>query len=117
VDQEVVEGPAHMQSIITLEPAEGAFPVCSGCGVASRRLHVYGTRRVRDLNLAHARVHLVVPARKLRCDGCGTIRAESHDFLGPYRRHTVRFERAVADLCRHLPIKQVAEHFDLRGTP
>jgi transposase len=25
----------------------------------------------------------------------------------------VRFERAVAELCRYLPIKQVAEHFDL----
>lgn len=113
VDQEVIEGTTHMQSIITLVPSEGAFPICSGCGQESRRLHVYATRRVRDLNLAHARVHLVVPARKLRCAGCQTIRTEGHGFLGPYRRHTVRFEQAVADLCRHLPIKQVAEHFDL----
>jgi transposase len=109
----MVEATTHMQSIITLAPLEGAFPICPGCSQESRRLHVYATRRVRDLNLAHARVHLVVPARKLRCDGCQTIRTEGHDFLGPYRRHTVRFEQAVADLCRHLPIKQVAEHFDL----
>jgi transposase len=74
---------------------------------------MYGTRRVRDLNLAHARVDLVVPNRKLRCANCRTIRTEGHSFLGSYRRYTLRFERAVADLCRHLPIKQVAEHFGL----
>jgi transposase len=92
---------------------EGASPFCSACGENSERLHMYGTRRVRDLNLAHARVDLVVPNRKLRCANCRTIRTEGHSFLGPYRRHTLRFERAVADLCRHLPIKQVADHFGL----
>ncbi len=50
-------------------------------------MHMYGTRRVRDLNLAHARVDLVVPNRKLRYGGCRTIRTEGRDFLAPYRRH------------------------------
>ena len=113
VDQEVVELETHVQSVITLAPIEGAWPFCSVCGENGGRMHMYGTRRVRDLNLAHARVELVVPNRKLRCDGCRTIRTEGHSFLGPYRRYTLRFERAVADLCRHLPIKQVAEHFGL----
>jgi transposase len=54
-----------------------------------------------------------VPNRKLRCATCRTIRTEGHSFLDPYRRYTLRFERAVAGLCRHLPIKQVAEHFGL----
>jgi transposase len=113
VDQQVIESETRVQSVITLAPAEGALPFCSVCGENGSRLHMYGTRRVRDLNLAHARVDLVVPNRKLRCGNCRTIRTEGHSFLGPYRRHTLRFERAVADLCRHLPIKQVAEHFDL----
>ena len=34
-------------------------------------------------------------------------------FLDPFRRSTRRFEQAVEDLCRYLPIKQVAEHFGL----
>jgi transposase len=113
VDQEIVALETHVQSVITLAPIEGALPFCSVCGENGGRLHMYGTRRVRDLNLAHARVELVVPNRKLRCDGCRTIRTEGHSFLGPYRRHTLRFERAVADLCRYLPIKQVAEHVGL----
>jgi transposase len=113
VDQAVVELATHVEAVITLGPIEGARPFCSVCGQDGGRLHMHGTRRVRDLNLAHARVDLVVPNRKLRCANCQTIRTEGHSFLGPYRRHTLRFERAVADLCRHLPIKQVADHFDL----
>jgi transposase len=113
VDQEVVELETHVQSVITLAPIEGAWPFCSVCGENGGRLHMYGTRRVRDLNLAHARVELVVPNRKLRCSNCRTIRTEGHSFLGSYRRYTLRFERAVAELCRHLPIKHVAEHFGL----
>jgi transposase len=92
VDQEIVALETHVQSVITLAPIEGALPFCSVCGENGGRLHMYGTRRVRDLNLAHARVELVVPNRKLRCDGCRTIRTEGHSFLGPYRRHTLRFE-------------------------
>jgi transposase len=113
VDQQVIELETRVQSVITLSPTEGAWPICAVCGQESRRLHISGTRRVRDLNLAHARVDLVVPNRKLKCSECRTIRTEGHSFLGLYRRYTERFERAVADLCRHLPIKQVAEHFDL----
>jgi transposase len=113
VDQQIIELATRTQSLITLAPAEGAWPICSVCGHAGGRMHTYGTRRVRDLNLAHARVDLVVPNRKLRCATCRTIRTEGHSFLDPYRRHTLRFERAVADLCRHLPIKQVAAHFGL----
>jgi transposase len=113
VDQAVVELATHVEAVITLAPIKGALPFCSVCGENGGRLHVYATRRVRDLNLAHARVNLVVPNRKLNCANCKTIRTEGHSFLGSYRRYTLRFERAVADLCRHLPIKQVAEHFDL----
>jgi transposase len=113
VDQQVIELATRAQSIVTLAPAEGAWPICAVCGQESRRLHIYGTRRVRDLDLAHARVDLVLPNRKLRCATCQTIRTEGHSFLGSYRRYTERFERMVADYCRLLPIKQVAERFGL----
>jgi transposase len=102
-----------VEAVITLAPIEGAWPFCSVCGQDGGRLHMRGTQRVRDLNLAHARVDLVVPNRKLRCANCKTIRTEGHSFLGSYRRYTQRFARAIADPCRHLRIKQVAEHFDL----
>ncbi len=35
------------------------------------------------------------------------------DLLAPYQRLTCRVEQAVADLCRELPVKQVAAHFGL----
>ena len=113
IDQEVITLDTRAQSIITLIPAEGAWPICSVCGQQGERMHIYGTRRVRDLNLAHARVDLVVPNRKLRCGNCRTIRTEGHEFLAPYRRYTLRFEQYVADLCRHLTIKHVADHVGL----
>jgi transposase len=78
VDQQVIESETRVQSVITLAPLEGAWPFCSVCGETGRRLHMSGTRRVRDLNLAHARVELVVPNRKLRCANRRTIRTEGH---------------------------------------
>jgi transposase len=114
VDQQVTPtSETHLHSVITLAPVEGALPVCAVCGEEGGRMHMYGTRRVRDLGLANARVQLVVPNRAMRCAGCRTIRTEGHDFLAPYRRHTKRFEQAVADLCREMPIKKVAEHYGL----
>jgi hypothetical protein len=115
VDQKVVELATHVETVITLAPIEGEWPFCSVCGENGGRLHMYGTRRVRDLSLAHARVDLVVPNRKLRCANCRTIRKEGQSFLAPYRRHTLRFERAVADLCRHLPSSRSPSTSTSRG--
>lgn len=100
------------RSVITFEPIPGIPPHCSGCGEVTETIHSYGTRALRDLHLAHAVVEVVIPNRKLRCPRCG-IRIEAHDFADPYRRHTARFERAVEDLCRILPIGHVARHYGL----
>lgn len=105
-------GGGEARATITLEAEPGAWPACSGCGQVCWPIHSYGTRRVRDLDLAHARVDLLVPQRKVRCAGCG-IRVERLSFVEPYRRHTKRFERAVAGLCRKLSIRDVAAYFRL----
>lgn len=105
------EGP-RPHSVITFTPDPTKSPTCSSCGQRVESVHSYHVRRVRDLNLAQARVQLEIPHRKVRCPACG-VRIESHDFLDPFRRSTRRFERAVEDLCRYLPVKQVAEHFGL----
>lgn len=112
--QQTVEevGDGEAWATITLEAEEGAWPVCSGCGQVCWPIHSYGARVVRDLNLAHARVDLIVPQRKVRCESCG-IRVEALSFVEPYRRFTRRFERAIAELCRKLPIRDVAALFGL----
>lgn len=100
------------QSVITFDPAPGSRPRCSGCGAVAEPIHSYATRPLRDLPLAQAVVEVVIPNRKLRCPTCG-IRTEAHAFVDPYRRHTRRFEQAVEDLCRILPIGHVARHYGL----
>jgi len=112
VHQTVEEHRDGAEAVITLAPEEGAWPACSGCGQVSFLVHSYGSRRVRDLNLAHAQVWLNVPQRKVRCAHCG-IRVEALDFVALHRRFTKRFESVVADLCRVLPLKHVASHFGL----
>jgi transposase len=87
-------------------------PLCSGCLQPAPAIHRYRFRNVRDLNLAHATVELLIPHRMVRCSQCG-VRAEAHDFLHPFRRSTSRFEQMVADLCRVLPVQHVAAHVGL----
>jgi transposase len=110
VAQEVSES----GSVVTIrfEPEEGAWPACSNCFQVSFLVHSYGRRRVRDLDMAHLQVWLDVPQRKVRCASCG-VRVEALEFVEPHRRYTKRFERAVGELSRVLPIKHVAAHFDL----
>ena len=103
-------GGCHSVIVFASDPRRA--PVCTGCGKRAGAIHSTATRRVTDLPLAHARVELVIPHRKVRCRRCG-VRGERHEFLSPYRRLTQRCERAVADLCRVLPVKQVAAHFGL----
>jgi transposase len=100
------------QSIVWFESDPRRRPVCSGCGQPVRSVHSTTMRHLNDLPLGGARVEVVIPQRKVRCPRCG-IRSERHECLSPYRRSTLRFERAVAELCRVLPIKQVAAHFGL----
>jgi transposase len=102
----------RLESVIWFQSAPGVLPICSGCGHGVRRLHSVSVRGVRDLPLAHAAVTLMIPQRKVRCRRCG-VRTECLDFLSPYRRATLRFERAVAELCRVLAVQQVAAHFGL----
>ena len=113
VRQEVTgDGIGRCQSVIWFESDSRQSPFCSGCGKRASVIHSIASRRVSDLPLAGARVELVIPLRKVRCPRCG-VRTEHLEFLSPYRRCTVRFERAVADLCRVLPVQHVAAHFGL----
>jgi transposase len=78
-----------------------------------RKVHSKYTREVRDLSLASHRVTLRLHARRLRCAGCRSIATEHHDFVEPSVRVTKRLARAVAELCKHLPLSDVAEFFGL----
>ena len=99
-------------AVIWFESDPRQRPICSGCGKLRTRIHSTRLRRVADLPFGQAQMELVIPQRKVRCPRCG-VRTERHDFLSPYRRATVRLERAVGELCRVLPVQHVAAHFGL----
>ncbi|MFQ5353032.1 MAG: ISL3 family transposase [Candidatus Binatia bacterium] len=97
---------------ISLEPVDAGRPVCESCGAEATGLHEVMIRRVRDLPILDAKTWLVVPRRRVLCPRCGP-KLERLSWLGRYSRVSKRLAESVARLCRHLPIKRVAEFFGL----
>ena len=100
-------------STIKVDPDQRFSPLCSNCQARAPNIHSHLLRRrVRDLPLAGLQVTLDVNFRKVRCPRCG-IRVEELGFVAPGVRVTKRLAHYVAQLCRVLPIKGVAEHLGL----
>ncbi len=85
---------------------------CSGCGHFVRSVHNWSEREIRDLPLFDADTVLVVWRARVACPRCGP-KLEALDWLEPHARITNRLAASVARLCKVMPIKQVAEHYDL----
>lgn len=89
-------------------------PLCHDCRSPAGTIHSRGHRRmIRDLNFADRRVWLEVDYRKVWCPSCGKTRVEHFDFCDSPQRLTHRLRRYVYDLCKLLPVTDVAEHLDL----
>ena len=101
----------HVRFIVT--PDRRFTPVCRVCGKACNSIHSYRRRAVRDLDMAETRVFLHCLTRKLRCSNCGCIAVEDCDFLTPSSRVTRRLARYIHELCRILPVAEVARHVGL----
>ncbi len=86
--------------------------ICSGCHQTCSTVHDWDERWVRDLPILDAQTHLCVQRFRVRCRACGP-KLEQLSWLEKYARITTRFALSVARLCRVLPIKHVAEHYDL----
>lgn len=98
---------------IHIEPDKRFQPVCPLCGKQARAIHSWHKRLIRDLNIASAEVHLNCSYRRIHCGSCQGSQLEDLEFFDPYRRVTRRLARYIYELCRHLPIKQVAHHLGL----
>jgi len=96
---------------IRLQPVEGVRRVCSRCGRAAP-VHELTDRRIRELPILDAETWLLVPIARVACPHCGPT-VERLPWLDRYARMTKRFAESVARLAAVLPIKQVAEYFDL----
>jgi transposase len=101
-------------ALIRLEPDRRRRPVCHDCGRPAGTVHSQGHRRmVRDLNLVDRQVWLEVNYRKVWCERCGKTRVEHWTFCDSPQRLTHRLRRYVYELCRLLPVADVARHLDL----
>jgi len=105
--------PQGHESCLRVVPDKRFQPVCHLCGKKTHRVHSWGQRRVRDLNLASTRVYLHCHFRKVFCPACGQIVIEDLELLHPYLRVTKRLALYIHGLCRLMTIKEVADHLDL----
>lgn len=113
----VVSQTAHPQSSsaqIRLQPDRRWRPLCHQCQTPAGSIHSAGHRRlVRDLNLADREVWLQIEYRKVWCSRCGRAKVEHLDFCDAGKRITHRLARYIYELCKLLPVAQVARHLDL----
>jgi transposase len=101
-------------AMVHLEPDGRCRPVCHACGGLAMTVHSKGHRRmVRDLNLADRQVILHVKYRKVWCARCGKAKVEQLSFCHAGQRLTHRLRRYVYELCKLMPISDVARHLDL----
>lgn len=100
-------------AVIKAEPDKNFSPICCVCGQRARSVHSWHSRAIRDLNLANARVSIFCRYRRIHCERCQTTRLEDLELFDPSKRVTRRMERYIHELCKFLPVKQVAEHLGL----
>jgi transposase len=101
-------------ALIRVRPDLRWHPLCHECQGPAGGIHSGGYRRmIRDLNFADRRVWLQVDYRKIWCPRCGKARVEHLNFCDSPQRLTHRLRRYIYDLCKLLPVTDVAEHLDL----
>lgn len=97
---------------IELTPDGTHQRTCSGCGLSGLPIHDSAPRWIRDLPILGVATWLWIDRVRVACPKCGP-KLELLPWLCRYSRVTRRLSESVARLCKVLPIKHVAEHFEL----
>lgn len=63
---------------------------CPICNTESQTINQYYTRRLRDLNISHREVYLLVKVRQFFCKDCTKHFSETLDFAADNKSHTIR---------------------------
>ena len=106
------DGRVRPEVHLELLPVRHRPRICSGCGRPCAADHDTSERWVRDLPILGADTHLLVHRVRVACPDCGP-KVERLAWLDPYARVTTRLAENVARLCKVLPVKHVADYFDL----
>jgi transposase len=100
---------AHIQ----MQPNKRYQPICHRCGQRASGVHSWTRRKVRDLNLATARLWITCQYRKIFCAHCQGIHIEDLELFHPYLRVTTRLARYIYQLCQLMTVSDVARHLGL----
>jgi transposase len=96
--------------ILPIERCAGHGYQCSQC---TERMLIYYDRQpprmVRDFPIWGRRCYLKYTPVRVACPTCQKVVTERLDWIEPYQRLTLRYERYVARLCDILPVLDVAE--------
>lgn len=106
------EDPDYEEVWIELLPLPDRIKICSGCGEEVAQVHDCQERWVRDLPILGTTTWLCVHRCRVKCPRCGP-KLEQLPWLGRYSRVTRRLAESVARMCKILPLKHVAEYYDL----
>ena len=98
---------------LLMQPDKRFVPVCHGCGLPAAAVHSWTRRRVRDLNMAAARVWIDCRYRKIFCPRCRGIHIEDLQLFHSHMRVTARMARYIYELCQYMTVSEVARHLDL----
>jgi len=111
VNQAVTPGAtgAHIQ----VQPDKRFQPICHGCGKRASGVHSWTWRKVRDLNIAAARLWITCQYRKVFCAHCQGIYIEDLELFHPYLRVTTRLAHYIYELCKLMTVTEVARHLSL----
>ena len=83
---------------------------CSVCHCRQVLRRGYVERRFRSLPIGSKPVWIELAIQRVWCSACKKVRQVSVAFAETRRSYTRAFERYALELCRHMTIKDVAQH-------
>ena len=95
--------------IFTMEQPRESYrcPACGSQEVIGRGRNV---RQFRTVPIGGKPVYLVLPVPRVACRHCGVVRQVKIGFADPRVSYTRAFQRYALELCRHMTIKDAANH-------
>ena len=111
---QIVDSDYGMAMFTTVSPDFRFNPICHECGSEAESIHSWHQRTLRDLDLGSNPGLMIYKYRKIICPECGSIKVEQLDVTDPGGPHvTNRMARYIYELCKLMPVEQVAEHLNL----
>lgn len=88
----------------TIEPPNR----CIHCGFSNLKRHDKRLRRVRDMNLFHKHLHLLIHVKRWRCQNCKEVFSEPLSSVPSGSHQTYRLQEHIFEQCRDTTISYVS---------